>query len=104
MSILIHVLSVCYHVTPCPLQAADDSEVKGREIKQLQGELKKLEEKREAEQAAAKKEMGEQAEKRCVLSCLHGNAHCGWKLCVLCSCCQIFMIRLLSNFVLKYRR
>jgi len=45
-------------------QAADDSEVKAREIKQLQSALKKLEEKREAELATMKKESTEQTEKR----------------------------------------
>uniref|UniRef100_A0A7S3VJA0 Uncharacterized protein n=1 Tax=Dunaliella tertiolecta TaxID=3047 RepID=A0A7S3VJA0_DUNTE len=45
-------------------KAADDSEVKGREIKQLQSTIRKLEEKKESEISAAKKEVAEMTEKR----------------------------------------
>ncbi|KAF5831051.1 hypothetical protein DUNSADRAFT_13662 [Dunaliella salina] len=45
-------------------RAADDSEVKGREIKQLQTTVRKVEEKKDSEVAAAKKEVAEMREQR----------------------------------------
>jgi len=53
--------------------------VTGREIKHLQSTIKKMEEKKEAEIAAAKKEMNEQLEKRSVCGVLCSsiwNAFC----------------------------
>lgn len=89
----------------CPLylwclQLTDENEVKGREIKHFQTLAKKAEEKRDADIAASKKEMGEQLEKRCRGREPGGACSEGHELERCFSCCSLCS---LVSSVLKYR-